>query len=70
MTAPAAAPSTTRTDGDSDELVHVACRCDLTVALCGYVDPDGTILDTLPPDALLCCVCDDLEPLPCVRCGQ
>jgi hypothetical protein len=60
----APAPATTDT-GDSD-LTHTYCECTPLIALCG-VTLSEELTEWAEED--LCIVCEDLDPLPCERCG-
>lgn len=66
LTAPVVAP-TQRPSDDDDDLTHTVCFCNPYLALCGtYVDGDW---DEDAPEDECCVVCEDLERLPCARCG-
>lgn len=59
----------TSTDSDDDELIHVSCKCDPDVALCG-ADLTGCPMigwDDYPTPKD-CLVCGELDELPCPRC--
>lgn len=54
--------------GDGDGLTHTVCWCDVDEALCGADVAGLPALDEWD-DEDLCVVCEDLDRLPCARCG-
>lgn len=63
---PVLAPDERLNTSSGDDLDHTYCECDPDVALCGADVSDApVIVEPLNP----CVVCEDLDPLPCERCG-
>lgn len=61
------APAPVVTDTEDADLTHFCCECEPETALCGAT---LTLLYyEMTDDDTLCVVCEDLDPLPCERCG-
>ncbi len=51
-----------------DDLLHWYCECNEFIGLCGVDLTNAQHGD--PELEPICVVCDDLDDLPCPRCGQ
>lgn len=56
-------------DGTDEGYWHVTCDCNLDIALCGLELTGSEIVDFHSVETE-CVVCEDLENMPCLRCGE
>lgn len=68
MTAPVIADAPATASYGAFKPFHIFCRCTLDVALCGTKRTRPRRLTSVRPK-FVCAVCDDLDALPCPRCG-